>query len=80
MRSGIAIENWLSGAPEAVLRMLSLSQATHSRPSISRDTATSAAVQPSAIASGRHSRRTANQTSPTPGVTLVRSTNDQATG
>ena len=32
-----------------------------------------AAVTPRAIASARHSRRTRNQTSPTPGVTLVRS-------
>ena len=33
-----------------------------------------AAVTPRAIASARHSRRTANQTSPIPGVTFVRMT------
>ena len=38
---------------------------------------TSTAVAPSAIASERHSRRTANHSSPTPGVTLVSRTNAQ---
>ena len=45
-----------------------------------KDTATIAAVEPSAIARGRHSRRTANQSRPTPGEILVRSTNAQAAG
>lgn len=76
----MAIENWLRGVPVAVLSTLSSSHATHSRPSATSETATSAAVAPRAMASGRHSRRTANQISPTPGVTLVSSTNDQATG
>jgi hypothetical protein len=35
---------------------------------------------PSAIASDRHSRRTANQTSPIPGVTFVSRTKAQAEG
>jgi len=41
---------------------------------------TSAAVTPRAIASRRHSRRTANQIRPTPGVTLVRITKAQVAG
>ena len=44
------------------------------------ETATIAAVEPRAIARGRHSRRTANQSRPTPGEILVRSTNAQAAG
>ncbi len=39
-----------------------------------------AAVVASAIASGRHSRRTTNHRRPIPGVTFVRSTNAQADG
>ena len=42
--------------------------------------ATTAPVTPSAIASARHSRRTANQSSPIPGVTLVSSTNPHVHG
>ena len=37
-------------------------------------------VAPAAIASERHSRRTANQRRPMPGVTFVSSTNDQVAG
>ena len=44
------------------------------------ETATMATVAPSAIARDRHSRRTANHSSPTPGVILVSSTKDQAAG
>ncbi len=43
------------------------------------DASTMAPVTPSAIASGRHSRRNANQASPIPGVTLVRIGSAQAT-
>jgi hypothetical protein len=38
------------------------------------------AVLAIAVASGRHSRRTANQSRPIPGVTLVRIPNAQAAG
>ena len=44
------------------------------------ETATIAAVTPRAIASERHSRRAANQTRPSPGVTLVSSTKAQVHG
>jgi hypothetical protein len=44
------------------------------------ETALSAAVAPSAMASDRHSLLTANQTRPTPGVTFVSRTNDHAAG
>jgi hypothetical protein len=38
------------------------------------------AVAPSAIASERHSRRTTNQSNPTPGVIFVSTTNDHVHG
>ena len=47
---------------------------------IANETATIAAVAPSAIARFRHSRRTANHSSPTPGVTFVSSTNAHVAG
>ena len=39
-----------------------------------------AAVTPNAMASARHSRRTANHSSPMPGVTLVNSISDHVHG
>ena len=44
------------------------------------DTPAMIAVAPRAMARERHSRRTANQTRPMPGVTLVSSTNDHVQG
>ena len=44
------------------------------------ETAVTAAVAPSAIASCRHSRRNANQARPMPGVIFVRRTTDQVAG
>ncbi len=45
-----------------------------------KDTAAITAVAPSAIPSWRHSRRTANQSRPTPALGLVSSTNDHVHG
>src|SRR4029078_6684853 len=47
---------------------------------VANDTATIAAVAPSTIARLRHSRRTANHSTPTPGVTFVSSTNAHVAG
>jgi hypothetical protein len=47
---------------------------------MANETPTMRAVAPSAIARFLHSRRATNQSSPIPGVTFVRSTNDQAAG
>ena len=47
---------------------------------VTKETATIAAVTPSAIPSDRHSRRTANHSSPIPGVIFVSRTSDQVHG
>jgi len=44
------------------------------------DRPTTRSVAPTAIVRDRHSRRTANHSSPTPGVTFVRRMNAQAAG
>src|SRR5450631_1532207 len=53
---------------------------SQARESTARETATIAAVAPRAMASDRHSRRTANHSRPIPGVTLVSRMSDQAAG
>ncbi len=55
-------------------------QSIHMPGAMTAETTTNAAVAPSAMASERHSRRTANHSRPIPGVTFVSSTNDQAAG
>ena len=65
--------------PAARCTITSTQSATASGSS-TNETATIAAVAPSAIASARHSRRTANHSSPIPGVIFVSRTIDQAAG
>ncbi len=55
-------------------------QSRHSCGAARYDAPTISAVVPSATARERHSRRSGNQSRPTPGVTLVRSTNAQLAG
>ena len=52
---------------------MSANQSDHHSGLSANEAAASAAVTPRAMARFRHSRRTANQRSPTPGVTFVRS-------
>lgn len=51
-------------------------QSAHRLGAARNDALTTRPVTTSAVDSGRHSRRTANHSKPTPGVTLVSSTND----
>ncbi len=79
IHSGIGMLNCATDPPSGVEPM----KATHSRHSCAfrtSETATIAPVTPSAIPSARHSRRTANHSSPIPGVTLVSSTKPHVHG
>ena len=71
-----------TGRLTAVSRFLSRTSAhwNHSPGASTNDTAAIAAVAPRAIASERHSRRTTNQTNPTPGDTFDSRTNAHAAG
>src|SRR5439155_306454 len=66
--------------PRATFRATTSTHVRHSSGSSTNEPAAMTAVAPSAIASARHSRRTANQRRPTPGVTFVNSTIDHAAG
>ncbi len=70
----------LTSGPVELELIRNLTQSNHAPGAIANETAAIAAVAPSAIPSDRHSRRTTNQSSETPGVTLVSNAIDQSAG
>ncbi len=73
----------VSRYPEPAVPVSPRSRATHSNHrfgSRTNEATAMTAVVARAIANDRHSRRTANQRTPTPGVIFVSSRNDQAYG
>src|SRR3954466_15562154 len=77
-QKGIGTAAQVPSRPAAELR--TLNHSAHAAGIKNADTAMTASVAPRAIPSERHSPRTANQSRPIPGVTLVRSTNAQVAG
>ena len=67
-----------SGAPAS--RTRSASHCRHASGATTKETAETTTVAPTASPSDRHSRRTANHSSPIPGVTFVNSGRAQAMG
>ena len=77
-RSGTGTAAQVPSRPAMLTRTETQSAQAHGI--IAQETPATAAVAPSAIPRLRHSRRTANQSRPMPGVTFVRSTRPQAAG
>ena len=69
-----------SGAGRPVTDRIERGHSSQSDGAMTNETPAMTAVAPSAIARFLHSRRATNQSSPIPGVTFVRRTNDHAAG
>jgi hypothetical protein len=80
IQSGTGSDAHVPVRPEPRFAVTTPIHSLHSPGARANDAATMAVVAPNAIASDRHSRRTANHSRPIPGVIFVRRTIDQVHG
>src|SRR4029078_5070396 len=79
-RRGTGTDAHVPLLPAATFRWTTSTHVRHWSGSITKETATIAALTPRAIARDRRSRRTADHSSPIPAVIFVRSTSDHVHG